>query len=253
MRKWRALIIAFFLLLGLIGLGAWAVYRYPISLKTIVVEGNRYVTRPALARALAPYAHRNALVLSGLGVISRDLERQLPQIQSVDTDFKWPHAIVVTITEKKPWIGIQSPKGGFVLSDDGTVLRKDPDGNFWEAGLIVVDDVPELFVTPRGVHPYLLNNLRPIVTTIRRYFPIEPIELELVGLYLAPTHCSFDALTMTFQHGVRVQVGPDQDMAQKVSDLWQYLSVVPNQPSENRQIDYIDLRVPGKVIVRYGS
>ncbi len=253
MRKWRALIIATFLLLALLSMGIWALYRYPIALKTIVVDGTHYVKRGDISRAVTPYYHRNAVMVSGLGILSDGLVNRLPQIQSVETDFQWPHAVRVTVTEKRPWIGIKTPSESIVLAQDGTVLRRDPSGRFSEGGLIVIQNVPGLFVSPRGVHPYLLNNLRPIVSTLRRYFPIEPIHLTLNGLYLAPTHCSFDFLTITLQDGTPVQVGPDQDVEKKISGLWHFLSVVPKQSSENRRIEYIDLRVPGKVIVRYGA
>ncbi len=256
MRKWRALIIASFLFLGMIGGGAWGIYRYTLGLKTIAIEGNHYVTQEEIRTLVTPFQGRNALLLSVSGRLRTRLTGALPKVATVITDYKWPRAIKLTVIEKKPWIGLVSNDHSVVLAEDGTVLDRRGMQPLDETQLLIVRNVPEIFFTKTTINPYLLNNLRPIVSVIRDYFPDQSLQLELKGLVLSPASCAFDEMILIKDDTVPVYVGSEAKLATKLDALRQFLWYAQVQRSASGEIpsvQYIDLRVLGKVIVNYGT
>ncbi|NBV82952.1 FtsQ-type POTRA domain-containing protein [bacterium] len=258
MKKWRALIIASCLLVAIVAMSMFAIYRWALGLQTVAIQGNYYVTQDEVRNAVELYHGRNAVLLSVGGALNRRVAAMLPKVQRVRSDYKWPHAVQLTVIEKKPWIVLAADEGAVIVAADGTVLqRRSPeDVAPLPREAIVVRSVDPVYFSQKIINPYLLNALTPVVSVIRSYFPDQVLQMELKGLVMSPAGCSFDELILIKDDSVPVYVGAEAKMGTKLSALRQFLWYVGmDTPADETEapIRYIDLRVDGKVLVGYGA
>ena len=258
MRKWRALIIASILLVLVVGGALMAIYRLTLGLQTVAIQGNRFVTQDEIRRAAGSFQGKNAVILSVSGRLNRRISQVLPKVQTVSSDYKWPHAIQLTVVEKKPWIVFSSDVGPVIVAADGTVLerRKSSDETVLPSDIMTVCSVNPVYFADKAINPYLLNALTPVFSVVREYFPDQALQLELKGLVMSPAGCSFDELIIVKDDDVPVYVGSGAHVATKLSALRQFLWYVGMDDANegvHRKIRYIDLRVDGKVLVGYGT
>ena len=252
------MIIATGLLLGLLTLGFWSIYRYTMGLTTVGIEGNSFVSHEEIVALLSPYQSRNALALSAFGIVNRRLEKANHKIESVTTDYKWPTGLRVTIKEKKPWVTFSTQDKSVTVAEDGTILSRGQyvaEDEFSKNGLIIRNISPS-YISSKSINPYLINNLTPIVRLIRTFFPDQSLQLELRGLTLSESGCVFNEVVIVKDDTIPIYMGTDSHLQEKLERLQQYLrhyDEVEAQAEQPRSIQYIDVRVPNKIIVNYGA
>lgn len=253
LRKWRALIIFFSLVIVMIFAGVGAIYYYTLGLKTVAIQGNQFVTQDEIRQVAGGFQGKNAVVLSALGILDRRLLARLPKIESVDSDYKWPHAIQLTIIEKKPWVVFKSDKDVLISSDGMVLARLAPDHLVQlPSEVVFVRGLNPIYISGNNANPYVLNLLTPLVKGIRQYFPDQVFNLELTGLIVASNGASFEEVVLYKDAVMPIWIGAEYQFLVKLSALRQFLWYIGTEESAS-PIQYIDLRVPDKVIVGYGS
>lgn len=235
-----------------------AIYRLTLGLQTVAIQGNRFVTQDEILRAIGSFQGKNAVILSLSGRLNRRISQALPKVKAVSSDYKWPHAIQLTVVEKTPWLVFNSDIGPVIVAGDGTVLeRRNPgDETVLPKEIVTVESVNPVYFAQKTINPYLLNALTPVVAIIREYFPDQELHVELKGLVMAPGGCSFDEIIIIKDDDVPVYMGSEARIATKLSALRQFLWYVGMEDANDethKKIRYIDLRVDGKVLVGYGT
>lgn len=257
-RKWRALIIASCLLLVTLAACGWGVYRYTVGLRTLAIKGNRYVTQDDIRKIAGHYHGRNAVLVSLFGQLNRDIVARIPKVRAVRSDYKWPYAIELTIVEKPSWVRLKCGHTLITVAADGSVLDREENESdeFSKSALITVRDLPPTIIYGTACNPLVLRVLSPIISSIRDVFPDHDLQLELKGMILTSRDCSFDEIILLKDHSIPIYLGNESNLTKKLGYLQQFIWYVNDQPTDSeagKSIQYIDLRVDGKVLVGYSG
>jgi cell division protein FtsQ len=170
----------------------WSLYQSKwFVAKEVTISGNSRLTVEQIS-AVAAVPIGNSLMSINPGVIS-ELLQALPEIKVATVERGWPHAIVITVTERTP-IAVAATASGFNLIDaDGVnagVVAAPP------AGLLVISAQPD--------SPAMKNAIQALAAI--------PAEWAITGLS-APTQ---DSVTTTLGNGVVVTLGSGERAADKV-------------------------------------
>jgi cell division protein FtsQ len=170
----------------------WSLYQSKwFTAQEVTITGNsRLTVEQVSAAAAVPIG--NSLMSIDPGVISEQLQA-LPEIEVATVERGWPHAILITITERTP-IAVAATASGFNLIDAkglnaGTVATP-------PAGLLVISAQPD----------------SPAMTNAIQVLAAIPAEWAITGLS-APTQ---DSVTATLGNGVVVTMGSGERAADKV-------------------------------------
>lgn len=170
----------------------WSLYQSKwFVAQEVTISGNSRLTVEQIS-AVAAVPIGNSLMSINPGVISEQLQA-LPEIKVATVERGWPHAIVITVTERTP-IAVAATASGFNLIDaDGVnagVVAAPP------AGLLVISAQPD--------SPAMTNAIQALAAI--------PAEWAITGLS-APTQ---DSVTTTLGNGVVVTLGSGERAADKV-------------------------------------
>lgn len=250
MKKWFAVVCLGIVVGSGLGGGLYWVYTHTMPLQNTLITGLTYTPSSEVAAVLQPLYGRNALMVSVLGVANRRVLSQLNKIQTVSSDFHWPNGMTVTVTEKKPWLGFLGPDQTVVIAHDGTlltngdVLPQDPQ-------LILVRGVTlEAVSNQKKMSPHLLETLRAITIPIRRVFPRDECQIDITGLIVGPNGVTYQEVILIKNDTLPIYLGSEDDLPQKLRQLTAYFAYRASQPTPNA-IDYIDVRLANRIVVKY--
>ncbi len=170
----------------------WSLYQSKwFTAQEVTITGNSRLTVEQIS-ATAAVPIGNSLMSIDPGVISDQLQA-LPEIEVATVERGWPHAILITITERTP-IAVAATASGFNLIDAqglnaGTVATP-------PAGLLVISAQPD----------------SPAMTNAIQVLAAIPAEWAITGLS-APTQ---DSVMATLGNGVVVTMGSGERAADKV-------------------------------------
>ena len=170
----------------------WSLYqsKWFIAQEVTITGNSRLTVEQISAAAAVPIG--NSLMSINPGAISEQLQA-LPEIKVVTVERGWPHAILITVTERTP-IAVAATVSGFNLIDsegmNAGVVAAPP------AGLLVISAQPD--------SPAMTNAIQALAAI--------PAEWAITGLS-APTQ---DSVVATLGSGVVITLGSGERAADKV-------------------------------------
>ena len=170
----------------------WSLYqsKWFIAQEVTITGNSRLTVEQISAAAAVPIG--NSLMSINPRSISEQLQA-LPEIKVATVERGWPHAILITVTERTP-IAVAATATGFNLIDsegmNAGVVAAPP------AGLLVISAQPD--------SPAMTNAIQALAAI--------PAEWAITGLS-APTH---DSVVATLGSGVVITLGSGQRAADKV-------------------------------------
>lgn len=214
-------------------------------------SGNQFVTSAQLTaslEALKPISWLSAR----WGGVSRPIMNQFKSVQSVSVSGQFPHQLSVTLLEKSPWLAFYVEQDVWVVASDGTVLSRGGDMPMLDdADLLVVYGVPGSFFSDQGLNAPFLETMKTIVQSVRTYFPYPNLQVRLEGLYLGESGYQMASWNLIKDDDIRIVMETLDDLPQRFQALTHYFSSLT--PTQETAIDYIDMRVPTKIIIGYDT
>lgn len=170
----------------------WSLYqsKWFIAQEVVISGNSRLSVEQISATAAVPIG--NSLMSINPGTISEQLQT-LPEIKLVTVERGWPHAILITITERTP-IAVAATSSGYNLIDSeglnaGTVMAP-------PAGLLIISAQPD--------SPAMTNAIQALAAI--------PADWAITGLS-APTQ---DSVVAILGNGAVVTLGSGERAADKV-------------------------------------
>jgi len=170
----------------------WSLYqsKWFIAQEVTITGNSRLTVEQISAAAAVPIG--NSLMSINPGSISEQLQA-LPEIKVASVERGWPHAILISVTERTP-IAVAATASGFNLIDsegmNAGVVAAPP------AGLLVISAQPD--------SPAMTNAIQALAAI--------PAEWAITGLS-APTQ---DSVVATLGSGVVITLGSGERAADKV-------------------------------------
>jgi len=122
--RWRWLLISLGVLVVLVGAGWLLFFSSVFAAKQVTVSGLRELTASQVRKAAA--------VPLGEPLVSQDLQSigvratQIPQIEQVHVRRQWPNVIVITVTERRPLLGMPHDNGFLIIDRLGVAYETRP-------------------------------------------------------------------------------------------------------------------------------
>lgn len=170
----------------------WSLYQSKwFTANEVTITGNSRLTAEQIS-AVAAVPIGNSLMSINPGVISEQL-KALPEIKEATVERGWPHAILITVTERTP-IAVAATAAGFNLIDSDGI----------NAGVVAAPPAGLLVISAQPDSPAMTNAIQALAAI--------PAEWAITGLS-APTQ---DSVTATLENGVVVTFGSGERAADKV-------------------------------------
>lgn len=234
--------ILFCFILVLAGLIYFIQHPY-FKLQKLEYQGQNFILKKSLQSVFAPLEKKNILVASLMfSHYKKICLKQYPQIEKISFGIKYPHYFLIIIKEKKPEFLLITSQKQYFIAEDGTLLNL----NYTPIALNNADHI----LIIKGLIPQFLEK------TILQKELLK--SLKSLKIYLA-THLSDQKLQIKFHNPnnlillkddiLPIKIGDTEDLDEKFQNLKHFFKYVPNIQSKN--IQYIDLRMKNKVIVKY--
>jgi cell division septal protein FtsQ len=218
--------------LVVVGLGFAATYP-AFDVKRVAVSGNSRVSRQEIL-AHAAVATHTTIWLQNTGAIARRVTA-IPYIGSAHVQRVPPSTIRIQVTERVPYAVLQSGYDDAVVDRSLRVLEPDTT----PGALPVFDIEPTVTLTPGSfVHSSQAAALRSAFDTISAR-QIVPVELGFDR---------YDGLVVTLRGGLRLLLGGQADLAQKLTLAEAILSQIVTR---QQRVAAIDLRAPSAPVLVY--
>jgi cell division protein FtsQ len=170
----------------------WSLYQSKWFIaQEVTITGNSRLSAEQIS-AVAAVPIGNSLMSINPGVISEQIQA-LPEIKIATVERGWPHAILITVTERTPIAVAATASGYNLIDEDGVnagVVAAPP------AGLLVIAAEPD----------------SPAMTSAIQALAAIPAEWAITGLS-APTQ---DSVATTLGNGVVITFGSGERAADKV-------------------------------------
>jgi len=219
--------------LAAVGAGAFAATWSGFDPQQVEVTGNRRVATAQILRA-AGIAPRLSIWLQPTGAIARRIE-SIPYVGGVWIARVPPASLRIAVTEREPFAVLWSSPDGAVVDRNLRVLE----------AATGEESLPQLIVPP-GL------SLRPGTFAVTR----DAVELRdayeaMAARRIVPRSLALDrygGLVVTLRDGLRVLIGQESDLGQKLTLVDAILAqVVRGQ----RRVAAIDVRAPAAPVVVY--
>jgi cell division septal protein FtsQ len=201
--------------------------------KRIVVSGNSRVSRQEIV-ARAGVAPRTTIWLQNAGAIAARVTA-IPYIDSVRVRRIPPATIRIVVTERAPFAVLRSGYDAAVVDRSLRVLEPAPDGG----ALPLFNVEPGIALTPGS----FVRSSRALA--LRAAFE------TMTSRQIVPVELGFDrygGLVVTMHGGLRLLLGGQSDMAQKLTLADAILSQIV---ARRRRVAAIDLRAPSAPVLVY--
>jgi cell division protein FtsQ len=239
-RKTAAARLRPFWFLVLLGVAVAAAFGYflvtwpALRPHTIVVEGNRIVSKDDVLKAAAIDLRSNVWLQNTHAMTGRI--DAIPYVETASVHREVPANVRISITERRPFALLKTVGGTYVLDRDLRVLQAD-DGSFSLLPVFVEEDVPQPRVGSTLKEPALLA-LRDDEEAL--------LDAQLGATSL--THDKYGDLVVVLRDGVRVLFGDESELQKTIPLVEPILTQVGRA---GRPISTIDLRAPSTPVVVY--
>lgn len=226
---------------------AYHVMRYSLfPLRQVKVVSANFQDAAALEAAFLRYKGQNVYWLSWFGPTP-----VFPKLEGLSVRVADTNTLLITVTEKKPWLAFLGDEGSVVVAEDGTVLSG---GNSKLRSptkeLLVVKGLSSSLFQEDRVSQVFLDKLRTIVDRVRYHFPDAALQLDCTGVDFSSEFFGLDNFVLIRDDTLPIRLGSLEGLEEKLVLLknffWYY-----NKELSPKVLHYIDMRAPGKVIVKY--
>jgi cell division protein FtsQ len=170
----------------------WSLYQSKWFIaQEVTITGNSRLTVEQIS-AVAAVPIGNSLMSINPEVISEQLQA-LPEIKVVTVERGWPHAILISVTERTP-IAVAATASGYNLIDSDGI----------NAGVVAAPPAGLLVIAAQPDSPAMTNAIQALAAI--------PAEWAITGLS-APTQ---DSVVATLGSGVVITLGSGERAADKV-------------------------------------
>jgi len=170
----------------------WSLYQSKWFIaQEVTITGNSRLTVEQIS-AVAAVPIGNSLMSINPEVISEQLQA-LPEIKVVTVERGWPHAILISVTERTP-IAVAATASGYNLIDSDGI----------NAGVVAAPPAGLLVIAAQPDSPAMTNAIQALAAI--------PAEWAITGLS-APTQ---DSVVATLNSGVVITLGSGERAADKV-------------------------------------
>ncbi len=244
------------LILGLLlGTGLWWGYAQLSQFRALQIHEFRVIGAvycpPERIQALcAPYRNQNVITTFLSGRLKRRLKKAFPQAQKIAIWPLFPSVLQIKITEKTPFITLAGSTEMVVVAQDGTALQRLNPACAASANLgLVVRGIPPRWAVPK-VPPKAMVKLVTLVEALQHAQGLDHPVIVIHHLSLVPSSNRDDIVIL--KDGILpIKMGSLDQTSQKLAAAALFITHHRTEaPSKN--IGYIDVRVPHRVIVNYG-
>jgi cell division protein FtsQ len=170
----------------------WSLYQSKWFIaQEVTISGNSRLTTEQIS-AVAAVPIGNSLMSINPEVITEQLQA-LPEIKAATVERGWPHAILITVTERTP-IAVAATASGYNLIDSDGI----------NAGVVAAPPAGLLVIAAEPDSPAMTNAIQALAAI--------PAEWAITGLS-APTQ---DSVVATLGNGVVITFGSGERAADKV-------------------------------------
>ncbi len=164
-----------------------------------------------------------------------------PQVEDVDVRVQFPDHIAVEVKEYKPWISFLAGGTHYMVAENGCILnRHDLQVRMSDVGdTLIIRGVPVSRFAQDSLDPYLLADVKFIVESIRQVIPTDRFQIE----FLDDNH-----YILYKDDTLPIKLGRLEEMNRKMKNLRRFLA--SDAASDPTKIEYIDLSMPDRVVVR---
>jgi len=219
---------------GALAFGAWRLYQSPwLSITEVTIEGTRMLDSNELA-GITGLDGQNILRVSTGG--ARQRLEAIPLVKSVSFQRQWPHGMVVTIEERRPWGFWEVAGRQHVIDDEGYVLE----GVLPDEGAPVITQVDTAETLEPGdrVDTDVVKLAQRLVEEAPRSLGRPVIALE---------YRSEDGLTAVLDGDLRATFGDGRDFEYKLAALY---ALLERTSQEETPVESVDLRFGARLSYR---
>ena len=202
---------------------------------TIVVEGNERYTDEQIIEAAGVQKEQNLVLLNKYNV-KKAIFDQLPYVETVVINRKYPDALILTVTECSASAALSGAGGTWLMSDEGKILERTaqiPEGCVSVTGSELVEPAVGTQAAFSEEDSYKLDRLLTLLRAAE--------EKQLLGMIGSIDLGDGTAITLTYLDRFTVKMPWDADLAYKLENVRTVVDVL-----EANETGTIDLMTDGK-------
>ena len=202
---------------------------------TIVVEGNERYTDEQIIEAAGVQKEQNLVLLNKYNV-KQAIFDQLPYVETVVINRKYPDALILTVTECSASAALSGAGGTWLMSDEGKILERTaqiPEGCVSVTGSELVEPAVGTQAAFSEEDPYKFDRLLTLLRAAE--------EKQLLGMIGSIDLGDGTAITLTYLDRFTVKMPWDADLAYKLENVRTVVDVL-----EANETGTIDLMTDGK-------
>ncbi len=202
---------------------------------TIVVEGNERYTDEQIIEAAGVQKEQNLVLLNKYNV-KQAIFDQLPYVETVVINRKYPDALILTVTECSASAALSGAGGTWLMSDEGKILERTaqiPEGCVSVTGSELVEPAVGTQAAFSEEDSYKLDRLLTLLRAAE--------EKQLLGMIGSIDLGDGTAITLTYLDRFTVKMPWDADLAYKLENVRTVVDVL-----EANETGTIDLMTDGK-------
>lgn len=202
---------------------------------TIVVEGNERYTDEQIIEAAGVQKEQNLVLLNKYNV-KQAIFDQLPYVETVVINRKYPDALILTVTECSASAALSGAGGTWLMSDEGKILERTaqiPEGCVSVTGCELVEPAVGTQAAFSEEDSYKFDRLLTLLRAAE--------EKQLLGMIGSIDLGDGTAITLTYLDRFTVKMPWDADLAYKLENARTVVDVL-----EANETGTIDLMTDGK-------
>ncbi len=238
-----------FILLGTLGFELYK-WTYPTFIcQRILINPTIFVPRSEVLAVCKPYKGHHVLWIFLSGKLKKNLLHQFPSIKTVSFRFYFSNTLAIHITEKTPCVAFLTPTTLFITDSSGDVLSRisqETHPKHWPS-LTRVEGIRPAYLRSARINPRIIQRVQHIQSIWKSLFGSTDCTIHFRRLFLGDTS-RYDDVYLYSKYGM-FKVGNTlylRNQLEQARHFWQYWQ----QASKNQTIEYLDLRVPGKIILK---
>jgi cell division septal protein FtsQ len=237
----KKILIVILLLFFLICLGFF-LKNEKFKIVSVEYKDNVFVQEEQLEDFFRVLKEQN-IIYAGLyfQFLEKSFLRKIPKVKSLRLRLKFPDKLVLEITEKQPWVLFLTEDDNYFLAKDGTILGRsgNPTGLNNLDKLIIIRGVGSEYLQDIFVSQEWLTKITRIIENIRFYFSTINIQIEFR---------EEDNIVLLKDDTLPIKLGNMEKIEEKFRNLKWFFKY--SKDWQENKIEYIDLRVVNKVVVK---
>lgn len=203
-----------------------------------------FIAQNDLEKMVSPLRGKNVLSVVLSVYLKSRYQHPFPQVEAMHYRITFPGHLSVKIIEKKPWIAFVTNEEVFLYSKDGVLLNAGSDVMANPNQVVIIRGIPPAtYEDGQALEPHFLEEMIHMIDNIQHYLPNSNLQID----FLATGH-----VTLLKDDVLPIKLGEMIDIDKKFKNLADFFNYYKTL-EEPKTIQYIDLRLPDKVIVRYDS